>query len=1343
MTVSAFAIPITKVPLGPWQGSKRSTSADLVEFDFISGGSDYLHLPRTGFWKRRKGQTQKFDTFGAAVGHLPAKWGARCRQMEEFKSDAITDGVPTVCSLLTKETMASSSVTDDGRFSNFWVRDQVNSVNYTVGDDFNSTTYPVPGSEASYKFPAFWYDSGEGGMTRGVSEFTRRFFFSGSRRFHKVGRWWYFPSYYGTPTRWSGVFTASAAQLAYGTPSAAALTSGTSWAASAGTLLTCLNDRDTDPTGSDYARWSGVVGNFTGRIDFPVMSDPGVGARFGMRLLMRCSAGMATRMQFTMGYNLGGTTVTSNIVWGGESNVDFTATNYQANVTTAFTGGSGTNGEYAFTMSEADSALMRTGIAAGFQPYISVANQGNVGSETFDIGYISLVVGAVASIQHNRLFPSGPIPPCHAGTLAAGTLVENNTNYERPDADISAGTWTDAGGSGSNLYTNLDETTASDADYIKTPIGGNTACTIGLSNLTITPGPEDVVKVNYRATRGAAVGGTTADLTVELVETATQRAVTQQTLTTSLADYSLTLTSAQISSITNWSNLRLIFTVTGAAAFEIVKVSFANVSHAANPATLGGWRGSDKFFYSVAYRFEDDSIWMPCTPRAPNTILANGFNLFTINSSNLTAAYDSVVWSNIPVGPFGTKSRLLLRSPKIDSSTDSTLTLDPTDLRLVWEIEDNTTTTYTDYYADDSSLTTDHDQLLIRDDHVMTPRSRYAFGGDSRMCVSYGSLNPVAIILAPVSLASDTTYDLNADDETASLWSATNSSYFKLSLTDLVLVEDTGAATSTTTFTFSATIATLENLVDSINATSVAVDGRLWRAQVAPGANPQAPLFTAGAAASCLTPTIRAITSCVVSGQTITKAAGGLNDVAVGNFITGAGATVTSSGPYVSSIDSDTQLTFVGTITAGTKTLTFVSGVGDTITGASNGASEGYTRVIANSLPQPLYFNKSYLDQFVTQKSTVWMTVSSPGSVKSAPNCFSGKIDNRHTPPLEAGISMGGCGIDNGFFVPMSNKRCVIRNTRDAGTGFDYDYRIFVTNESSGCAAWNSVVGGNRIGFCVAPEGVIASDLFNEVNISEAIWQHPTSDAVVGTGDFSYEMPKAVSATGADVDYLVSDSSIVSYITAKVMRSALWITYRSTSGHPNRMIVYDFSSGPVQNGLEALVRPAGYVEGLPQGAWGWSLPLVRSMTAMCEGRRSDGTHLYGWNEANAGSTGDGRIDEFETSDTDNGTTISASATTPWLKVGQGKISVQEVTSNHSSPAGSTVFFDFHRSYEDTTYSFTPTVGSTLVVSRDIFQLLLEARSPTSACYFGWRQTVGGAQEIRGHEVRLKVLPSFV
>jgi hypothetical protein len=313
--------------------------------------------------------------------------------------------------------------------------------------------------------------------------------------------------------------------------------------------------------------------------------------------------------------------------------------------------------------------------------------------------------------------------------------------------------------------------------------------------------------------------------------------------------------------------------------------------------------------------------------------------------------------------------------------------------------------------------------------------------------------------------------------------------------------------------------------------------------------------------------------------------------------------------------------------------------------------------------------------------------------------------------------------------VPFANKNCAVRNDRDVtGSGADEDYRIHVLNEARGCIAWNTVVPGNRFVPFLTPEGIVAADLRQEILLSESIYRHPASDAGGGVGDFAFEAPLCVAATAADTDG--------AYASARIMRGTLWVNFRASGSTPNRQVAYDFSTGHASNGLEGLVRDDGRTR------WGWSVPLVRSLTAMCEGRRSDGAHMYGWNDDNGGSTGDGRLDEFETSETDNGTAIAGSIETPLERLGlKAILSAQEVTVEHASPAGSTGKLDLHRGLSDVVYSMTPSTGSTTFV-RDLKMLTQEARGGIEACYLGYRQLTGSAREVRSLELRAKSLPSY-
>jgi hypothetical protein len=1302
---NAAALPQSKIPYGPWKGSWQSISAELVSREYAVAASgtagvasvDFLYLPRSGTWKRRSGTTIQFDSFGSPVGLLPAKWSSKARQMDEFLSSSISDGVPTTVSLVSRETISSGL--DDGRFSNVYIRDQANSTNYTLCSEFGDSTYPDPGSTQSYRVVPLWYDSGEGGLTRGVTEFDRRFLVSGSRRMQKVGNWRYFPSFHGTPIRWNEEIAGGLTQSFLA--SSDITTFGTEWGTNGAATQWQAIQTPNDST--SYAHRHGDVGSYNFDLGLNGSLDTSINSwTISYRARYEGTAPTAgATIAFSLTRN-----ETSGTPKKASANIDATA------LTTSWT-------DYTTTITFPGTASSVAANSLRLQATVLIFFDGYI-----EITYVSVAPsGTAASNGVNRIIPSGPLPPTHAGTLSVGAIVGGDTETVRPDSDVTDGAFTKSTGGNTDMYQMIDEVTADDSDYITTADGVDTTCEFGLGNPTNTPAAGDGVVVRYRYAF-ADTGGSSSIITlsVALYEGATQRAGTLYLTGFApssflFTDGYFTLTDAEIGSITDWTNLRIRFGVNNVSTSDKrAGISYAALEHTrAVVEAEGVWRGRDRFLYSVAYRFEDGSVWAPCTPRLPNDILPSGFNMFTLNAAVPNTAYASVLWSNIPIGPHGTKSRLLLRSPKVaaDSETQS-LDLNPFDLRVIWEIEDNSTTSYTDSFANDYSLQPDEAGAFVRFDHIMPPRSRYIFGGDMRLCHAYGSQNPCAIILAPTGFT--TTMDGNLPDTSATAYDSTAQYFFITSQSGANGLWLQGSSGGSSFIDF-ATYNTLQKLVDRINTSLVSDNGKEWRAQLAPEANPDA------SCVNTLTPHFRRISAnAVTSGQpTIINTAGGLSDVPVGARVDST-PTRFAAGAYVLRIDSDTQLTMSSNATGSSDPLTvdFMSNTGDDSVGIAYAQ-----RAIANSLPGFIYFNKTYLDAIPTQKSTVWMTTASPGSNKSAANCFSGKEANRFTPPGNPGISMGGAGVENGFVLPFGNSVYVVKNTRDTGSGVDEEYRLEALNESRGCCAWNTVAAGNRFAAYLTPEGVCAADLDREILLSEAVFLHYPA-----TGALAYEIPKCIAATASDND--------TAYASMRIMRSQLWLSYRSALAptRPDRQLVYDFSSGHESSGLKGLMRDS-------TSPWGWSVPLVRAVTAMVEARRSDGSHLYGWNEANAGSTGDGRIDELEISDTDNGTAIAASLVLPWERMGRRqKLSAQEFTIEHTAPAGATTFLDFYRGFGATSASAVTLSTSALIVGREVKLLPQVARNATESFYLVYRQTGGGASELRAIELRAKALPSY-
>ena len=70
---------------------------------------------------------------------------------------------------------------DDGRFSNFWWRDQVASTNRLLCDDFSATTYPASGTQY-FRVTPLWVRVGGRRNQPRISRFARRFLIPGSRQ---------------------------------------------------------------------------------------------------------------------------------------------------------------------------------------------------------------------------------------------------------------------------------------------------------------------------------------------------------------------------------------------------------------------------------------------------------------------------------------------------------------------------------------------------------------------------------------------------------------------------------------------------------------------------------------------------------------------------------------------------------------------------------------------------------------------------------------------------------------------------------------------------------------------------------------------------------------------------------------------------------------------------------------------------------------------------------------------------------------------------------------------------------------------------------------------------------
>ena len=200
---------------GPFTGYVSSVLKHLVPPDKITGDSRNVFLnPFDGSWNAREGALIVGDTLTSnheATGLLEQKMASRVRQLLEMDSLSMSDGMPVPSALLTTETntgyLAGSGL-DSGFFGTVYVRDIAGNVNYSLLQEFGNAYYPVSGAGAgmtsfNMKVVPLWYESGDGGYTRGAFQFARRFLTPGSRRMVDASSWRYFPNLRGTPSRWN------------------------------------------------------------------------------------------------------------------------------------------------------------------------------------------------------------------------------------------------------------------------------------------------------------------------------------------------------------------------------------------------------------------------------------------------------------------------------------------------------------------------------------------------------------------------------------------------------------------------------------------------------------------------------------------------------------------------------------------------------------------------------------------------------------------------------------------------------------------------------------------------------------------------------------------------------------------------------------------------------------------------------------------------------------------------------------------------------------------------------------------------------------------------------------
>ena len=233
-------------------------------------------------------------------------------------------------------------------------------------------------------------------------------------------------------------------------------------------------------------------------------------------------------------------------------------------------------------------------------------------------------------------------------------------------------------------------------------------------------------------------------------------------------------------------------------------------------ATVGPFKGSNAWFFSVCFENERGELSMFAVPRPPGSAWAGyeGFGYVQVDDGNPTHYFDSMRYSQIPQGPPGTRWIRLMRSTKVDvATTGAGAIVQPSiaDLQFFARIPQGTTE-YVD--ADGNDLALDPDpriQEMFKGGGLQwAPCARYMGGFDGHVTLGHLRTNPYAMLVSPWDTGA-----LNKAIDDADLYGAT--SYF-VAVTPTTLVLRSVTAGAATDVSQDLPNLTLRDLTDRINA---------------------------------------------------------------------------------------------------------------------------------------------------------------------------------------------------------------------------------------------------------------------------------------------------------------------------------------------------------------------------------------------------------------------------------------------------------------------------------------------------------------------------------------------
>jgi hypothetical protein len=142
-----------------------------------------------------------------------------------------------------------------------------------------------------------------------------------------------------------------------------------------------------------------------------------------------------------------------------------------------------------------------------------------------------------------------------AGVGVDLSYITGTYQYLRPNADDSAGAWTTETGATTNLYQSIDETSANDSDYIRSPVNPTqSACKFALPGPSVPPKRPFTIRYRYEKDQPTGTMSLRARLLCGTTVIATW---TESNISDTWTTTEHSLTSGEFAAITDFNDLHI------------------------------------------------------------------------------------------------------------------------------------------------------------------------------------------------------------------------------------------------------------------------------------------------------------------------------------------------------------------------------------------------------------------------------------------------------------------------------------------------------------------------------------------------------------------------------------------------------------------------------------------------------------------------------------------------------------------------------------------------------------------------------------------------------------------